>query len=104
MSTNRLQRTHRSTKIPNVKLRPVPVSTASRERQRADAEDDAHFQATRDHGTTRGHIEFAGHSPAGRPVGAGQPDGDPLNRREPNCGERNSIITHGHVGIAVRGP
>lgn len=54
MSTNRLQRTHRSTKIPNVKLRPVPVSTASRERQRADAEDDAHFQATRDHGTTRG--------------------------------------------------
>lgn len=54
MSTNRLQRTHRSTKIPNVKLRPAPAASRATERARADAEDDAHFQRLRDRGSTSG--------------------------------------------------
>ena len=36
MSTNRLQRTHRSTKIPNAKLRPVPVARGVSERAAAE--------------------------------------------------------------------
>ncbi|WFD48987.1 protein kinase activating protein dpb11 [Malassezia furfur] len=59
MSTNRLQRTHRSTKIPNAKLRPVPVARGVSERAAADAEDDAHFQRIRNHGATAG-----AHAPA----------------------------------------
>lgn len=54
MSTNRLQRSHRSTKIPNVKLRPAPLRTAPDEASVAAAEDDAHFRATRDRGVTHG--------------------------------------------------
>lgn len=51
--TNRWQRTHRSIKIPNVKLRPAPTRVAS-ETYAAEAEDDAHFRALRDRGTTHG--------------------------------------------------
>ena len=51
--THRWQRTHRSIKIPNVKLRPVPPRVPS-EADAAGAEDDAHFRALRDRGATRG--------------------------------------------------
>ncbi|PKI82708.1 protein kinase activating protein dpb11 [Malassezia vespertilionis] len=63
MSTNRLQRTHRSTKIPNAKIRPVPARRALSERAIADAEDDAHFQQIHDKGTIHGahtQSDFAG--------------------------------------------
>jgi len=52
-TTNRWQRSHRSIKIPNVKLRPAPPRVQS-EADVADAEDDAHFRAVRDRGATRG--------------------------------------------------
>ncbi|WFD32956.1 protein kinase activating protein dpb11 [Malassezia sp. CBS 17886] len=54
MSTNRLQRTHRSTKIPNVRLRPPPVRQHTSDRERAALEDDAHFRELRDHGVAAG--------------------------------------------------
>ncbi|WFD28973.1 protein kinase activating protein dpb11 [Malassezia nana] len=50
---HRWHRTHRSIKIPNVKLRPVPQRVQS-EADVAAAEDDAHFRALRDHGVTQG--------------------------------------------------
>ncbi|KAL4399717.1 protein kinase activating protein Dpb11 [Malassezia pachydermatis] len=53
MSTNRWQRTHRSIKIPNVKLRP-PTARPPTEADLAGAEDDAHFRRTRDRGVTSG--------------------------------------------------
>ncbi|WFD00978.1 protein kinase activating protein dpb11 [Malassezia yamatoensis] len=54
MSTNRLQRTHRSTKIPNVKLRPVPHKCSIQESVRAAAEDDAHFHQLQRTGLDQG--------------------------------------------------
>ncbi|WFD45241.1 protein kinase activating protein dpb11 [Malassezia psittaci] len=54
MSTNRLQRTHRSTKIPNVKLRPVPHNRSIQESVRAAAEDDAHFHQLQRTGLDQG--------------------------------------------------
>ena len=65
MSTNRLQRSHRSTKIPNAKLRPPPARP-QRTASSTDADDDAHFRALRDRGTTEGahtHADFFGVPP-----------------------------------------
>ena len=63
MSTNRLQRAHRSTKIPNSKLRPAPApSAAAAARADADAEDDAHFRRNRHQGKDKAYApgDFAG--------------------------------------------
>ena len=67
--SNRLHRAHRSTKIPNAKLRPPPPAAAAgaaAAASAADAEDDAHFRAVRARGTTRGahtHADFVSAPP-----------------------------------------
>jgi hypothetical protein len=63
-STNRWQKSHRSVKIPHVKLRP-PQARAVSEAEIADAEDDAHFRRTRNRGVSSGAhtpADFYGHA------------------------------------------
>lgn len=61
-STNRWHKSHRSTKIPNVKLRPAPPLKRTHD---AEAEDDAHYRKTRATTTARAHThaDFVGHAP-----------------------------------------
>ena len=61
-STNRWHKSHRSTKIPNVKLRPAPPSKRTHD---PEAEDDAHFRKTRVTTTARAHThaDFVAHAP-----------------------------------------
>ena len=66
---NRLHRSHRSTKVPNVKLRPAPAPAAQSAAADMDAEDDAHFRETRDRAATRGaHSAADFHGEALRPL------------------------------------